>query len=82
MHDVLHFYFRELCELIGDKTNVYSLEVSMWGHEMLVEKSLSKREMERLAISEAPMVTKTISYSKEDCKLMKIFKYHDKNKLG
>ena len=64
-------YFRALCELIGEKTNVYSLEVSMWGHDVKVRKELSKRELHKLGLTDMekiPLEDKTVSYSKEDCK--------------
>ena len=67
-----NLYFRALCELIGEKTNVYSLEVSMWGHDIKVRKELSKRELHKLGLTDMekiPLEDKTISYSKEDCKL-------------
>ena len=66
------FRFRALCELIGEKTNVYSLEVSMWGHDVKVRKELSKRELQKLGLKDdqkMPLEDKTISYTKEDCKL-------------
>ena len=65
----LYLHIRELCELIGEKTNVYSLEVSMWGHDVQVEKKLTKREIEKLGVSTIPMETKTLPYTKESCKL-------------
>ena len=72
-----NLYYRALCELIGEKTNVYSLEVSMWGHDIKVRKELSKRELHKLGLTDMekiPLEDKTISYSKEDCKLRSIIK--------
>ena len=68
----ISLYFRALCELIGEKTNVYSLEVSMWGHDVKVRKELSKRELHKLGLTDMekiPLEDKTVPYSKEDCKL-------------
>ena len=66
-----YIHTRALCELIGEKTNVYSLEVSMWGHDVKVRKELSKRELQKLGLKDdqkMPLEDKTISYTKEDCK--------------
>ena len=63
--------YRALCELIGEKTDVYSLEVSMWGHDVKVRKELSKRELAKLGLQDGqkmPLEDKTISYTKEDCR--------------
>ena len=71
-------YFRALCEIIGEKTNVYSLETSMWGHDVKVRKELSKRELHKLGLtdmSKIPLEDKTFPYSKEDCKFLHILEY-------
>ena len=68
--------FRALCELIGEKTNVYSLEISMWGHDVKVRKELSKRELAKMGLKDdqkMPLEDKTISYTKEDCKSLKMY---------
>ena len=51
---------------------MYSLEVSMWGHDVMVRKELSKREMIKLGVDleKIPLEEKTIPYSKEDCTLL------------
>ena len=44
----------------------------MWGHDIKVRKELSKRELHKLGLTDMekiPLEDKTISYSKEDCKL-------------
>ena len=41
----------------------------MWGHDVQVEKKLTKREIEKLGVSTIPMETKTLPYTKESCKL-------------
>ena len=49
----------------------------MWGHDIKVRKELSKRELHKLGLTDMekiPLEDKTISYSKEDCKLRSIIK--------
>ena len=44
----------------------------MWGHDVKVRKELSKRELQKLGLKDdqkMPLEDKTISYTKEDCKL-------------
>ncbi len=48
-------FFRNLCNEIGDKTNVYSLEISMHGYE--------------LPNSDPNIAPEVRPYSEEDCKI-------------
>ena len=45
----------------------------MWGHDVKVRKELSKRELNRLGVTDMekiPWEDKTIPYTKEDCKFL------------
>ena len=52
-------FFRNLCIEIGEKTNVYSLEVSMHGYEIENDDPAEDNEI--------------ITYSEEDCKFYSVF---------
>ena len=51
-------FFRNLCIEIGEKTNVYSLEVSMHGYEIENDDPAEDNEI--------------ITYSEEDCKFYSV----------
>ena len=51
------YFFRNLCVEIGEKTNVYTLEVSMHGHELFNDDPAEENEV--------------LPYSEEECKFIR-----------